>query len=196
MNKKTAVQLSLILIILLILLAIFFTYFLNQKKEVKIIKDLTNKKYSEVTEEKSNIINNINYSSKDNIGNAYNISAEIGKINNKNEDMILLENVIAKITIVDSEDITIYSNFAEYNSKNYDTKFYDNTKVIYANHKINCEYLDLLFNKNLATLYGNIVYESLSTKLLADRLEIDLITKNSKLSMKNEKEKIEVIYIK
>jgi len=179
---------------LLILLAIFFTYF-NQKKEVK-IKELTNKKYSEITEEKSNIINDINYSSKDNIGNAYNISAEIGKINNKNEDMILLENVIAKITIVDSEDIIIYSNFAEYNSKNYDTKFYDNTKVIYASHKIKCEYLDLLFNKNLATLYGNIVYESLSTKLLADRLEIDLITKNSKLSMKNEKEKIEVIYIK
>ena len=76
-----------------------------------------NKKYSKITEDKSNIINNINYSSQDNIGNAYNISAEIGKINNKNEDMILLENVTAKITIVDSEDVIIYSNFAEYNSK-------------------------------------------------------------------------------
>jgi len=31
---------------------------------------------------------------------------------------------------------------------------------------------------------------------LADRLEIDLITKNSKISMNNKKEKIEIIYKK
>ena len=61
-------------------------------------------------------------------------------------------------------------------------------------NKINCEYLDLLFNKNIAILYQNIVYKSLETSLIADRLEIDLITKNSKISMNNKKEKIEIVY--
>jgi len=194
MNKKTAVQLSLVLIIILIFLTIFLKYF-NQKTEVK-KKKFTDEKISELSKENSNTINNINYSSKDNVGNTYTINAITGKINSDNPDIILLKNVEAKISIVGSEDVIIYSDFAEYNSKNYDTNFYKNIKVEYTEHKINCEYLDLLFKENLAILYEDIVYKNSQIKLLADRLEIDLITKNSKLSMKNKKEKIEIIYKK
>jgi len=194
MNKKTAVQLSLVLIIILIFLTIFLKYF-NQKTEVK-KKKFTDEKISELSKENSNTINNINYSSKDNVGNTYTINAITGKINSDNSDIILLKNVEAKISIVGSEDVIIYSDFAEYNSKNYDTNFYKNIKVEYTEHKINCEYLDLLFKENLAILYEDIVYKNSQIKLLADRLEIDLITKNSKLSMKNKKEKIEIIYKK
>jgi len=194
MNKKTAVQLSLVLIIILIFLTIFLKYF-NQKTELK-KKKFTDEKISELSKENSNTINNINYSSKDNVGNTYTINAITGKINSDNPDIILLKNVEAKISIVGSEDVIIYSDFAEYNSKNYDTNFYKNIKVEYTEHKINCEYLDLLFKENLAILYEDIVYKNSQIKLLADRLEIDLITKNSKLSMKNKKEKIEIIYKK
>jgi len=109
---------------------------------------------------------------------------------------IFLKNVKAKISIIDSEDIYITSDFANYNSKNYDTNFFENIKIKYADHKIDCEYLDLLFNKNIAILNKNIVYKSLETNLLADRMEIDLITKNSKISMKNKKDKIEIVYKK
>ena len=66
----------------------------------------------------------------------------------------------------------------------------------YIDHKINCKYLDLLFNKNLALLREDIIYKSLKSKLFADTLEIDLITKNSKISMKDKKQKIKVVYNK
>ena len=96
---------------------------------------------------------------------------------------------------MNSEPIFIESDFARYNSKNYDTNFYENTKVKYEDHKIDCRFLDLLFNINQAILYENIIYKSLNTKLKADRLEIDLITKNSKLSMQDRNEKIKIIYL-
>ena len=194
MNKKTLIQLLLLLIVILLLLTIFFKYFHGNEKATKV--DSAKEKVSVAPKKNVNIIKDIKYLSKDDSGNVYLINAKIGEINADDPDIIFLKNVEAKISIVNSDNIYITSNFANYNSKNYDTNFYENIKVKYADHKIDCEYLDLLFNKNIAILHENIVYKSLETNLLADRLEIDLITKNSKVSMKNEKEKIEIVYKK
>jgi|TARA_B100001540_G_scaffold311405_1_gene330804 hypothetical protein len=194
MDKKTVIQLFLSSVIIVIFLVIFYKYF-NQETSTKKIDNIE-KEISKSLNEKSNLIKGIEYFSKDETGSIYNISAESGEINDNNPDIIFLTNVKAKISTLNSEDIFIESNFAKYNSKNYDTNFYENIKVNYAENKIDCEYLDLLFNRNQAILYENIVYKNLETRLLADRLEIDLITKNSKLSMKSEKEKIKIVYMK
>lgn len=193
MNKKTAAQILLSSIILIISLIIFLKYFNQESKLIK--ETISKKEINENLKEKSNIIKDIKYLSKDDTGNIYSISAEFGEIKDQNSDIIYLENVKAKIKIINSDDIDIESDFAKYNSKNYDTNFYENTKVRYSGHKINCKYLDLLFNKNLAILHQNILYTNLQSSLMADRLEIDLITKNSKLSMKNDKEKIKIVYM-
>ena len=195
MDKKTLTQFFLGSIIVVIFLVIFFKYF-NQETSNKIVNNIDKKDTDKNLNQKSNLIKGIEYFSKDETGSIYSINAESGKINDDNPDIIFLTNVKAKISTLNSEDIFIKSDFAKYNSKNYDTNFYENIKVDYAEHKIECEYLDLLFNKNRAFLYENIVYKNLDTKLLADRLEIDLITKNSKLSMKSEKEKIKIVYMK
>tara|TARA_B100001029_G_C15052245_1_gene451654 strand:+ start:432 stop:1016 length:585 start_codon:yes stop_codon:yes gene_type:complete len=194
MNKKTLIQLSLLLIVLIIVITIFFKYLYENNEVVKI--ETSKEKIADVPEKSANIIKDIEYLSKDNSGNTYLINAKIGEIDSKNSNIIFLKNVKAKISIIDSEDIYITSDFANYNSKNYDTNFFENIKIKYADHKIDCEYLDLLFNKNIAILNKNIVYKSLETNLLADRMEIDLITKNSKISMKNKKDKIEIVYKK
>tara|TARA_B100001029_G_scaffold1094_1_gene801 strand:- start:47 stop:631 length:585 start_codon:yes stop_codon:yes gene_type:complete len=193
MDKKTVVQLILSSVIIVIFLLIFYKYFDQEISTKKI--DNIEKETSTNLNKKSNLIKGIEYFSKDEAGSIYSIIAEFGEINDNNPDIIFLTNVKAKISTLNSEDIFIQSNFAKYNSKNYDTNFYENINVKYAEHKIDCEYLDLLFNKNQAILYENIVYKNLETRLLADRLEIDLITKNSKLSMKNDKEKIKIVYM-
>jgi len=171
-----------------------FKYFNQEPKSEK--KKESKKKISKILKEKSNIIKDIKYFSKDEIGNTYSINAEYGEIKEEESNIIFLKNVNATIDILNSDNIFIQSDFAKYNSKNYDTNFYENTKVKYTEHEINCKYLDLLFNKNLAILYENIIYSDLQTRLLADRLEIDIITKNSKLSMKDGKEKIKIVYMK
>jgi len=193
MNKKTALQLLLSSIVVAIFFIIFFKYFNQQEVDSKKGEN-SQEKLSQISKTKSNIIKDIEYSSKDNAGNIFTINAEYGEINDENSDIILLKNVKAVVKISNSEDVFIESDFAKYNSKNYDTNFYENTKVKYGEHKINSKYLDLLFNKNQAVLYENIIYKNLQTKLIADKLEIDLITKNSKLSMKDNKEKIKILY--
>ena len=194
MDKKTVAQLFLSSIIIVIFLTIFLKYFDQEISSKK--SDILEKKTPEILDEKSNIIKGIEYFSKDNAGSIYSIKAETGKINEDNPDIIFLTNVKATISTLGNEDIFIQSDFAKYNSKNYDTNFYENIKVDYVEHQIDCRYLDLLFNNNQAILYEDIIYKNLETVLLADRLEIDLITKNSKISMKNEKEKIKIVYMK
>ena len=194
MDKKTVAQLFLSSVIIVIFLTIFLKYFDQEISSKK--SDILEKKTPEILDEKSNIIKGIEYFSKDNAGNIYSIKAETGKINEDNPDIIFLTNVKAKISTLGNEDIFIQSDFAKYNSKNYDTNFYENIKVDYVEHQIDCRYLDLLFNNNQAILYEDIIYKNLETVLLADRLEIDLITKNSKISMKDKKEKIKIVYMK
>ena len=192
MKKSTVVQIFLSSIVIAISLTIFFKYF---GKEIDPIdKVVAKKETNEILNEKLNIIKDINYLSKDEMGNVYSIFAEYGEIKDQASNIIYLKNVKAKISILNSDDINIESGYAKYNSKNYDTNFYENTKIHYAEHNINCEYLDLLFNKKLAILHESIIYKNLQTRLLADRLEIDLISKNSTLSMKDQKEKIKIVY--
>ena len=54
--------------------------------------------------------------------NIYIINAEYGEINEDNPDIIFLKNVKAKISIVNSEDVFIESDFAN-RKKNFTEKF-------------------------------------------------------------------------
>ncbi len=144
----------------------------------------------------TNIIKNIQYLSFDNLGNQYEINAKTGEIKSNNSEIIYMKNVSAKINFTNSETIYISSDSAIYDSKNYNTNFSKNIKLSYLEDKIECKKLDLLFNENLALLYDNIIYTSSKTKLFADRLEIDLITKNSKISMNDKNTKIKMLYNK
>jgi hypothetical protein len=65
--------------------------------------------------------------------------------------------------------------------------------VTHLIHKATSENLDISFNDNLASMYNNIIYNKPGTSLKADRLEIDLITRNSKIFMDNKTEKIKII---
>ena len=60
-------------------------------------------------------------------------------------------------------------------------------------HKATSENLDISFSNNIALMYNNIIYNKPGTQLTADRLEIDLITKNSKIFMDNQYERIKII---
>ena len=127
-----------------------------------------------------------------NEGNEYKIFSELGEVNVNDPDIINMQGVIAVIKMKNAKPITIKSDFAEYNNKTYDTKFRKNVLVLYIFHTINAENLDLFFQDNVANMYNEIVYKNMNTKLFADRLEIDLITKNSRIFMNNETKKIKL----
>ena len=198
MNKKTAIQLILLSIIIIILSVTFFTYFNNpQKKNSKLDKKklINNESNFEKKNEASNNIENLKYIATDKSGNQYLINAEEGTLSDEDTQLIKMKTVSAEVTFVNnSETIKIFSDSAIYNTVNFDTQFSQNIKVIYGQHKIDCEFADLIFSNNLAIFYDNVVYQNIDTKLYADKMEIDLITKDSKVYMNDINAKVKIIH--
>ena len=193
MYKKIFIQFLLLITIFIIVFSTFFLYF-NKKEKLKasnlpIIKE----KESLIDDETGTLIKDINYSFYDSAGNYYELLSEIGKVDMDNPDKIFMTDVVATIYLVDSSPVKITSKHANYNKINHETSFFENVKVTHLIHKATSENLDISFNDNLASMYNNIVYNKPGTNLKADRLEIDLITKNSKIFMDNKTEKIKII---
>ena len=193
MYKKILIQFLLLITIFIIVFSTFFLYF-NKKEKLKtsnlpIIKE----KESLIDDETGTLIKDINYSFSDSSGNYYELLSEVGKVDINNSDKIFMTNVVATIYLVDSSPVKITSKYANYNKINHETSFFENVKVTHLIHKATSENLDISFKDNMASMYNNIVYNKPGTKLKADRLEIDLITKNSKIFMDNKTEKIKII---
>ena len=192
MNKKILFQFF--LFSLFIFLSVFF-YYEYFKKDSQILKINKTEKILLTTKEakESNLIRGLRYFSVDDNGNKYEIRSEYGEMGLDNPNVILMTNVVAKIDIYNSDPIIITSTFAKYNVKNYDTNFEKNVFVKHVDNKLNGENLDLSFQNNLLLMYNDIIYQNSDTKLLADKLEIDLITKDSKIIMNDKKSKIKII---
>ena len=50
------------------------------------------------------------------------------------------------------------------------------------------------FRNYKVELYDNVIYNYINTKLLADVIEIDLLTKSSKIYMNKKNTKVEAMY--
>ena len=189
MNKKTAIQVLLIFLIFLFSILFYLKYFKNSQK---ISENIPKEEQQIITSQNDNstYIDNVNYISSDTRGNRYQITAEQAEIKIEDSDVMLLENVVAYIFIKDSDTIMITSNFGVYNSKNYDTIFSENVIILYPGHKITGEYLDLSFLKNLGTISKDVIYKGEKTSLFADKVEINLTTKDTKIFMDDKNKKV------
>ena len=141
----------------------------------------------------SNIIKDINYTSRDIKGNEYIIIAKEGEIDLNDNDIIFLTDVTAYIKLVkNSELITNTSNYGKYNTINYDTIFSKKVKIDYIDNIVTGDYLDFSMIKNLLIISRNVVYKNLENTLKADVIELDTITKNTKIFMYNLNKKVNV----
>ena len=193
MNKKILIQYFLLFLIVLITFFIFYNYFYKNNEN-----DITKKSTIDVIENKnlSNLISDLKYITRDAEGNQYEIISDSGEIDTIDQDIIFMKDVKAVIKLIDNEPILIESSFAKYNSKNNNTNFSEDIFIKHINHRINCQFMDLLFENNIANLYGDVVYTNLDKKILADKMEIDLITKNAKIFMYNKFKKVKITGLK
>ena len=98
----------------------------------------------------------------------------------------------ATILTKNSEPIKIYSNKSLYNNLNYNTNFYDEVQIIYKDQTIFSNNFDLIFNEKTGTIYNNVIYKKLNTLLYADKIDIDLISKDSKIYMFDKSKKVKI----
>ena len=180
------------LIVLSLFLVTFFIIYTNLFKK----KDINKTNISEIKEENfknSNIIKDIKYSSKDLKGNEYTILAQEGEIDLNYTDIIYLKNVKAYINLIEkNEKITVVSDFGKYNTINFDTIFSQNVKIKYLDNEIIGEYLDFSMLKNILIISKNVVYTNPNNILKADVVELDTITKNTKIFMYNSKDQVNI----
>ena len=187
MTKKIYLQLFLILILITISSFIYFKYL---KKIVQ--KNNLKANVEQTINSGESLIEDLKYLSTDKDGNEYKIEAKTGNIDKDNPDIIYLENVKAIILLQNSDLISIRSNFAKYNIKNFDTLFNDSILVNYGEHVLKSGFLDLSFENNIVSLYDNVSYLSGISSLKADKAEIDILNKNTKIFMKDSNKKIQI----
>jgi lipopolysaccharide export system protein LptA len=197
MKKKNFLKVILILLLIIITWFVYSEYFKNEKKLLSKPVNPTTEIEEEEVVYNSNIIKDINYTSRDLKGNEYIIVAKEGEIDLDNTDIIFLTDVTAYIKLLkNSELIVITSNYGKYNTINYDTIFSKNVKIDYVDNIITGDYLDFSMIKNLLIVSRNVVYKNLENTMKADVIELDTATKDTKIFMYNSNEKVNVTNIK
>ena len=179
MRKEIAIQIFLTILVLIILIFVYQKYFKREFNEnVAVNKDKN-------TNEENNLVN-IVYESIDKEGRKYIITAETGNFKEEEPDLIYMTTVEAKIFLLDGSVIYIDSLNADYNTMNYDTKFYNKVKLNFLENNIFCNNLNIFFKDNLIEAFNDLNYKNLDIIMFADKIEIDLLTNNSKIYNFNE----------
>ena len=186
MTKKNLIRI--VLIALFAFLAISIYSKLNQKKN---LNQATQVKEEEIIYS-ANIIKGVNYASKDLKGNEYFIEAAQGEIDLEDSNTIFLTDVSAIIKLKDKDDVNITSNFGKYNIVNNDTIFSKNVIITYLDNKITGDYGDFSFERNSIIISKDVTYTNLENMLKADLIEMDIKTKDTKISMYEQNKKVNI----
>ena len=205
MGKKTLIQIIL-LIFLIVITFLFFKVYYSSNSDTSLNKENLiekNKEIKEVKRDEKNLIQNISYTANNNKGDIYLLLAETGEIYLDNPDLMFLTKVDGKITLKDGEIITVNSDFANFNTKTFETTFINNVIVKKSDEVVTGAELYLVLeekvnralkpnqgDKNLIRVSRNVFYTKPGYTLSADILEIDLITKNIKIYMTDKYKKV------
>ena len=185
----------------------------NNTQVDKVDKDIKNSDYEEILEETSlkenkkeiyknidkaksteiknlsdteYLTKNIEYVSSYNKGEIFKIIAEFGRTNLENSDILNLENVKGTIISKEKSKIYISSKFADYNYSNQNSSFYKNVKIKYDDREISCDNLDLNISNNIAVAYNNVIMTDKNSSMKAQKVTMDILTKDISINSKNE----------
>ena len=196
MNSKSLIQILALILIIVSIYLVGSKLFLKEPyladiemENNEIISEKTTSiEGQKVTE--LNLIENLQYKSIDSLGNEYIINCESAVSNIDDENVLNLKKVNAIVYIKNKSPIFIDSDFAIYNKNTFNTNFYGNVKVVNNITKILSQNLDFIYEDNLVNLYNikEVFYDE--TKLIADTIKFDLITKDININMNDKNKKI------
>jgi len=193
MNKK---KIIIVFFLSLVLIIIYFGNFykkkLDSKSETSKIENIENIENIE----SSNLLSELNFSSKDDKGNEYSLLAKEGEIDFENNNIIFLKKIKAIIKLKNSEEILISSDFGKYNTENSDTIFSKNVLILYLNNRVNSDYLEFSINKNLMTISKDVSLSSHEYTINADVIEMDINTRKVEIFMLEGLKKVKIKSIK
>ena len=183
MSTKSLIQ-SVIIFVIITIIYFIYTFFLNKDQEIINL--------SKIDTNMDNKILDLKYNAIDDEGNSYIIESKSGKVSESDKSILILKEVIGVIRVKNTENIIIVSDFAEYNKTTFNTYFYDNVKLTYDGHLINSDTLFMNYVDKNINIKNKVIYQGYNNKLLADIVEIDLVTKLSKIYMLDKEKRVKV----
>jgi len=161
----------------------------EKKNDIQNVEAKTKPKKPEI----KNLVKDVEYLTTDQKGNKYKILATSGRTNIDNKDILDLDNVRGIITSSKRSTVYIVSDFAEYNSSDLNSKFYQNVVINYEDKEITCDYFDVDMETNIAIAYNNVVVTDPKSIMKAGKIILNIETKVININPNNEKKKISVI---
>ena len=199
MNKSLIFQIGILTIILIIGYLTF--YYLSENNKEKFIKETISKEENEINfnsnliekPQETNKILDLAYKSSDEKGNIYEINSVSGSIDDSDGNILTLEDVTAKILVFNYGTFLIESDTAKYNKQTLDTHFFNNVNLLYLDHVIKSEDLFLKYINKEVKISNNVKYNNNKNYLEADEVDLDLVSKTSKIYMKDKSQKVKAI---
>ena len=168
----------------------------NEKKKLHSKNDenaTKNEKKKVDTKTIKNLVKDVEYTSVDEKGNKFYLLANSAKSNPNNNDILDLDNVRGKITSDKRDTIYIVSDYAQYDTINLNSKFYENVIINYQDKKINCLNFDINMDTNKAVAYNDVIITDPKSIMKAGIVEFDLKTKDIVINPENTNSDIQVI---
>jgi len=157
----------------------------NSKKE-KVVKKKKKKQADDLIKE-------VEYLATDRKGNKYKIFAKSGRTNQNNKNVLDLDNVRGVIIAEKRSNIYFVADFAEYNSSNQRTELYQNVVITYDDKQITCDNFDINMETNFAIAYYNVVVTDPKSIMKAEKIVLDIETKDININPDNNETKVKVI---
>ena len=164
----------------------------EEVKEVKSENVNLKKKIKPNKPEIDNIVKDIEYLTTDKNGNKYKILATSGRTNSEDKNILDLDNVRGVITSNKISTVYIVSDFAEYNSSELNSNFYQNVVINYEDKEITCDYFNVDMKTNFATAYNNVVVTDPKSIMKAGKIILNIETKDININPDNNKNKVKV----
>ena len=139
-----------------------------------------------------NLVKEIEYVTTDENGNKYKILATSGRTNSEDKNILDLDNVKGIITSKERSTVYIVSDFAEYNSLNLKSNFYQNVVISYEDKEITCDYFDIDMKTNIAIAYNNVVVTDSKSIMKAGKIILNIETKIININPESKKNKVKV----
>ena len=192
MKKNRVIQFSLVIAIIILF---FTTYYSGDKdKIVDANKNSSTENASKLTEETSNIIENVNYTGTNNKGTFFELNAAIAELKHDEPNLSRLQDVFVVIRLRNLRTIHIQSDKAVFNKISNDCEFFGNVKITEQDNVITSDNLDFYNSKNFLQAYNNVEYNGMKGALIADKVDVDLLKNEANIFMFKKNDKVKVKY--
>lgn len=187
-NRKKKLKILQFFLLILGFSVIFFSYYFdkNSKKENILVdrKTFKNKEINKNSE--GNVFYNIEYSGLDLTGNRFVLKSKEALSNNNQPELVNLKGVNAIFYLKNNTILNVSSDFGKYNNKTLDIIFKGNVKAFYENSKLFADQANFSNSQNSLTIRDNVRLVDEKGTIIADKLSLDIESKNLNIKSFNE----------